>query len=131
MKTTKKLAIILVIALLLVSMAALVACNNTPDGNGGEPGKYTVQVFLSDGTTPVEGLLVQLCVVDPTAEGGLGLCYTPQPTDATGTSVQEWEEDYMEIHFMGTFPDGYKLKEQDKNKRFHKGEKAVFILENA
>ncbi len=124
---TKKLTILLIVALLLVTMCALVACDPKDDGVKATAGKFTVQVLLPDGT-PAEGVRVQLCVVDETKPGGLGACYMSKDIDDKGVSVQEWTEDLMEIH-LENLPEGYKMKDSDAKKQIKKGELVVITLE--
>lgn len=124
---TKKLTILLVVALLLVTMCTLAACGPKDDAVKATAGKFTIQVLLPDGT-PAEGIIVQLCVVDPEAEGGLGMCYQGKEADSRGVSVQEWTEDLMEIH-LDNLPDGYKMKDSDAKKQIRKGELVVLTLE--
>lgn len=140
MKTTKKLAIILVIALLLVSMAALVACNNTPDGNGGEvkgtPGKFTVQVLLPDGKplTADLGIQVQLCALNEEGTGELTCQLYPVGSNGVVceaiAEIQGYAPTACNIHFPN-LPENYKLSAEQEHAQVKIGEVVVIQLENA
>lgn len=138
MKTTKKLAIILVIALLLVSMVALVACNNKDNGGEfkGTPGKFTVQVLLPDGKplTADLGISVQLCALNEDGTGELTCQF--YDVDSNGVvcvaleAIQGYAPTACNIHFPN-LPENYKLSAEQEHAQVKIGEVVVIQLENA
>ncbi len=123
---TKKLALLLVAALLVATMLiTFVACGSKDDSIvKGEDGYFTVQVLMPDGT-PAAGVMVQLCV-----EGEDGKCYFPETVDADGLNKQQHDEDALIVHF-DMLPEGYKVKDADLNKRLRKGYRFNVTLEKA
>ena len=92
----KRLAIVLLICMLTLSVVALVACNK---------GVYTVKVVDEDGNPYTSGL-VQLCKVE--SNGLTSTCYNPVPTNANGVAVltigkeiSDKNVDEMEVHVQG------------------------------
>lgn len=137
MKTTKKLAVILVVAFMLATMIALVACDPKEVALGeegkGTSGAFTVVVLLPDGT-PAVGCGVQLCEIDP-ATGEEGLCHSFR-TDAKGTVVMSKDDititgcTVCNLHFPdGAMVDGYKIPEKFSHLQIHIGKKITVQLE--
>ena len=132
-KIFKKIAVLIAVLLIAATAIALVACDGDKDNDKKDPivlqpteGKFTVGVFYEDGT-PVQGANVGLCIVEE--DGTIGLCHTPQAVDANGISVQEYEENTVEVHIDG-LPDGYDVREDCKNQHISKGEAAtVYVVQ--
>lgn len=138
---TKKLTIILVVALLLVTMVALVACGNKDDNGEVLPteGKFTVQVLLPDGT-PIQtssGLIVQLCAIkDGNEEGCLAynvnnkgaVCETGELKDIDGNVT--YAPTVCNIHLQRV-PAQYKVPEDMLHAQVEIGKLVVIRLENA
>ena len=133
---TKKLTILLVVALLLATMCALVACGPKKAGFGeeekGEAGKFTVVVLLPDGT-PAEGCSGKMCEV--LADGNEGVC-NQFTTDENGVVTLSKEDlNYPEctvcdVEFLN-LPDGYKMPEKFNKFKIHIGKKITVQLEEA
>ena len=139
MKTTKKLAVILVVALMLATMIALVACDPKEVALGeegkGTSGAFTVVVLLPDGT-PAVGCGVQLCEIDPET-GEEGLCH-PYYADEDGVAVLTQEViskagcTACNLHFPErVMLDGYKIPEKFAHLQIHIGKKITVQLEVA
>ena len=127
---TKKLTILLIVALLLVTMCALAACDPKDDGLKGTAGKFTVQVLLPDGT-PVKassGIYVQLCTIKDEQEDN---CQAFK-VDDNGTVCEEVENGakVCNIHLQKV-PSQYKVPADKEHAQVNVGEAVVIKLENA
>ena len=98
---TKKIAVVLLVCLLAVSVIALIACDKDPVN----PGVYTVKVVDASGN-PYTAALVQLCKIE--SSGSLSTCYEGVKTDAQGvakltigTEIPDKDVDYVEVHLLG------------------------------
>ena len=137
MKTmTKKLTILLVVALLLATMCVLAACSPKDDGVKATAGKFTVQVLLPDGkpVTADLGIQVQLCALDEAGTGEL-TCQSYE-VDSKGVvcvkldEIQGYAPTVCNIHMLG-MPENYKLSAEQEHAQVKIGEAVVIKLENA
>lgn len=137
---TKKLTILLVVALLLATMCVLAACSPKKAALGeeekGEDGKFTVVVLLPDGT-PAEGCGVQMCEVN--ADGNEGACHIVA-TNKDGIAILVADEENLadlnckvcNLHFNDdAMINGYKMPEKFGHLQIHLGKKITVQLEKA
>ena len=135
---TKKLTILLIVAMLLVTMCALAACGPKKAALGeeekGEAGKFTVVVLLPDGKPAVE-CGVQMCEV--LADGNEGVCHQVY-TDENGVATYSAEDlnfaecTVCDVKFPdGSMLEGYKIPEKFAQFKIHLGKKITVQLEKA
>ena len=126
---TKKLTILLVVSLLLVTMCAMVACDPKGLEEKGEAGKFTVVVLLPDGT-PAQGIYVQLCtIVNGDKEG----CQAYK-VDENGTvcvAIEGATLCEVELQQLQNLPSEYKVPEKYVDFHLHVGKKLTIHLEDA
>ncbi len=140
---TKKLIVLLVVALLLATMFTLVACDPKDDDKDslssfeqdGVAGQFIVQVLLPDGK-PALGCRVIICEIK--SDGQTGLCHYPKEVDENGIATLTKDElEYTgcgACHFEcieNSLPKGYEFPFDtypDEDNIVHLGKKAVLKL---